>query len=110
MEILAAANGESATRPRTFPIRSRHHCGAAWRACNPGAVQGSVGPEDTGIGSDREPAPFREDRKSTRLNSSHLGNSYAVFCLKKSKPGEIGEIIGTSFIMHDTPFVSDRNQ
>src|SRR5205814_8448048 len=25
------------------------------------------------------------DRKSTRLNSSHLGNSYAVFCLKKKK-------------------------
>src|SRR5205814_10411684 len=24
-----------------------------------------------------------EDRKSTRLNSSHLGISYAVFCLKK---------------------------
>src|SRR5437899_6203955 len=23
------------------------------------------------------------DRKSTRLNSSHLGTSYAVFCLKK---------------------------
>src|SRR5262245_66488854 len=25
------------------------------------------------------------DRKSTRLNSSHLGSSYAVFCLKKKK-------------------------
>src|ERR1035438_5583449 len=25
------------------------------------------------------------DRKSTRLNSSHLGNSYAVFCLKKKR-------------------------
>src|SRR5438045_8242963 len=25
----------------------------------------------------------RQDRKSTRLNSSHLGISYAVFCLKK---------------------------
>src|SRR5438045_6310240 len=25
----------------------------------------------------------RKDRKSTRLNSSHLGISYAVFCLKK---------------------------
>src|SRR5437899_4897085 len=25
------------------------------------------------------------DRKSTRLNSSHLGISYAVFCLKKKK-------------------------
>src|SRR5262245_62695412 len=27
--------------------------------------------------------PCSEDRKSTRLNSSHLGISYAVFCLKK---------------------------
>src|ERR1035441_2573152 len=26
---------------------------------------------------------IRTDRKSTRLNSSHLGISYAVFCLKK---------------------------
>src|SRR5262245_63587589 len=25
------------------------------------------------------------DRKSTRLNSSHLGISYAVFCLKKKR-------------------------
>src|SRR5262245_12201739 len=28
-------------------------------------------------------AQARGDRKSTRLNSSHLGISYAVFCLKK---------------------------
>src|SRR3712207_8511757 len=27
-----------------------------------------------------------EDRKSTRLNSSHANISYAVFCLKKKKP------------------------
>src|SRR5262245_63889503 len=27
--------------------------------------------------------PPGQDRKSTRLNSSHLGISYAVFCLKK---------------------------
>src|SRR5471030_3345065 len=32
----------------------------------------------------RRPA-VRQDRKSTRLNSSHLGISYAVFCLKKKK-------------------------
>src|SRR5437899_5198354 len=33
-----------------------------------------------------ETAPVVErDRKSTRLNSSHLGISYAVFCLKKKK-------------------------
>src|SRR5262245_65148624 len=28
---------------------------------------------------------IQRDRKSTRLNSSHLGISYAVFCLKKKK-------------------------
>src|SRR5215510_11867844 len=29
--------------------------------------------------------PSRPDRKSTRLNSSHVAISYAVFCLKKKK-------------------------
>src|SRR5438477_7422324 len=29
--------------------------------------------------------PGRQDRKSTRLNSSHMSISYAVFCLKKKK-------------------------
>src|SRR5262245_64653591 len=32
--------------------------------------------------------PEVTDRKSTRLNSSHLGISYAVFCLKKKKKKE----------------------
>src|SRR5690625_6266580 len=32
-------------------------------------------------GHDARPGP--EDRKSTRLNSSHVASSYAVFCLKK---------------------------
>src|SRR5882724_12309315 len=31
------------------------------------------------------PSNLLLDRKSTRLNSSHLGISYAVFCLKKKK-------------------------
>src|SRR5256885_13193995 len=40
--------------------------------------------------ADREEFPCgvlnsRQDRKSTRLNSSHLVISYAVFCLKKKK-------------------------
>src|SRR5690242_20907725 len=36
-------------------------------------------------GFDRRPDPFSAlgDRKSTRLNSSHMSISYAVFCLKK---------------------------
>src|SRR5690348_18095521 len=34
---------------------------------------------------DFEMAPLSQDRKSTRLNSSHPSISYAVFCLKKKK-------------------------
>src|SRR5256885_12894877 len=35
--------------------------------------------------SNDEPRKRAQDRKSTRLNSSHLVISYAVFCLKKKK-------------------------
>src|SRR5262245_64617220 len=37
----------------------------------------------SGLKRNRVRQPERTDRKSTRLNSSHLGISYAVFCLKK---------------------------
>src|SRR5439155_25008911 len=37
--------------------------------------------EDGNLALDRH--ELREDRKSTRLNSSHVAISYAVFCLKK---------------------------
>src|SRR5688500_19322984 len=37
------------------------------------------------IGSQTVLDPTAVDRKSTRLNSSHLVISYAVFCLKKKK-------------------------
>src|SRR5437899_8121987 len=42
------------------------------------AVGPARAPRDNRVGA-------RRDRKSTRLNSSHLGISYAVFCLKKKK-------------------------
>src|SRR5205085_7973477 len=53
--------------------------------------------EEEGVDEDRRHAPARggrrpdrceplvQDRKSTRLNSSHSQISYAVFCLKKKK-------------------------
>src|SRR5690606_41611516 len=34
---------------------------------------------------ERRSIPHESDRKSTRLNSSHVKSSYAVFCLKKKK-------------------------
>src|SRR5258705_3076701 len=42
-------------------------------------------------------SPSGRDRKSTRLNSSHLGISYAVFCLKKKKKKKKARITS-----HDT--------
>src|SRR2546430_10048239 len=59
----------------------------------------SVNPDALALVQERLAAAFRgdvqrlevpliraEDRKSTRLNSSHSQISYAVFCLKKNKP------------------------
>src|SRR5690625_6376497 len=37
---------------------------------------------------DSQDAYIQTDRKSTRLNSSHVAISYAVFCLKKKKKNE----------------------
>src|SRR5256885_2915723 len=47
------------------------------------------------------------DRKSTRLNSSHLVISYAVFCLKKKNdadtdPAAVDEGVGAVLILHVT--------
>src|ERR1035441_10967165 len=39
-------------------------------------------------------AVFPIDRKSTRLNSSHLGISYAVFCLKKKNANTVQPLPG----------------
>src|SRR3712207_7960719 len=44
------------------------------------------GPHASGQVQRREGGGDGEDRKSTRLNSSHANISYAVFCLKKKKP------------------------
>src|SRR2546426_9453948 len=38
---------------------------------------------------DQKRDPRQLDRKSTRLNSSHLVISYAVFCLKKKKKNKL---------------------
>src|SRR5690349_23763171 len=47
---------------------------------------------------DRVHGVAEEDRKSTRLNSSHVEISYAVFCLKKKKQKK--DINNAFYIMH----------
>src|SRR5438067_5959163 len=46
---------------------------------------GCLGREVIALDSPNVRALLLEDRKSTRLNSSHVSISYAVFCLKKKK-------------------------
>src|SRR5256885_12657717 len=46
------------------------------------------------------------DRKSTRLNSSHLVISYAVFCLKKKK--NTNTIHSLQLRIRDTPLANQR--
>src|SRR5947207_4501239 len=63
----------SASSPRLGPVR-RTRCPRA-RPRSPGTTC----------------TPAEQDRKSTRLNSSHTVISYAVFCLKKKNQRTTGE-------------------
>src|SRR5436305_9378290 len=47
---------------------------------------------DRRAGAGRSTRTGWRDRKSTRLNSSHVRNSYAVFCLKKKKKAEHSKV------------------
>src|SRR5256885_4991526 len=51
------------------------------------------------ISSDSPPPAGTKDRKSTRLNSSHLVISYAVFCLKKKRPCPLSDLFQCLLIL-----------
>src|SRR2546430_6102318 len=71
---------------RVLPLRpgERHSCAAV--GLTPGA----------------SPGMGRQDRKSTRLNSSHSQISYAVFCLKKKIILRIGGRTATTTFSYTT--------
>src|SRR5215813_10356904 len=71
------------------PARAAHAAGRSPRARNAAASASTRSRSLSGWrhripGSARNQVRWR-DRKSTRLNSSHVRISYAVFCLKKKK-------------------------
>src|SRR5205814_10683402 len=76
-DLSARAPTRCASRPPSAPRRStcRPAGGRSWPGGSP--------PERPWNCSSGDRLGLEEDRKSTRLNSSHLGISYAVFCLKK---------------------------
>src|SRR5207249_5322078 len=93
-----SARGDQRVRGRAAADENRGHRGAARYGdprpgrSVPGTARGELVPDSERDAAVRErhlvPAAHcleRADRKSTRLNSSHVSISYAVFCLKKKK-------------------------
>src|SRR2546426_7660810 len=100
-------NDTATTEIYTLSLHDALPISAAWnrrRRGRPVRPRGSVRPSSERLGRPRRSkksgttstgcpwwrystgaVPGRQDRKSTRLNSSHLVISYAVFCLKKKK-------------------------
>src|SRR5690554_7609696 len=74
--LLARRPPTSTLFPYTTLFRSPGSCPAA--PATPGLPRPAPDPEQPVAD-----LPVRPDRKSTRLNSSHVRISYAVFCLKK---------------------------
>src|SRR5258707_6701389 len=54
-----------------------------------GLPAAGLDPHRAGVGAPQCRRPQDQDRKSTRLNSSHANISYAVFCLKKKKEPDL---------------------
>src|SRR2546427_5966085 len=74
-------------RSTLFPYTTLFRSSAWWRKPF-GGGKGDAAPPETPPAPAAAPASTiapAEDRKSTRLNSSHSQISYAVFCLKKKK-------------------------
>src|SRR3712207_7223636 len=67
--------------------RAVHHPGDEHPQQDPGA-EADVADHLSGT-SDRGVGVELQDRKTTRLNSSHANISYAVFCLKKKKSNNL---------------------
>src|SRR5437868_12733164 len=88
MFLLTRAHAPGSTLfPYTTLFRSPHHHGAAGRRPAHRALCIRLVPERQRRRAERmaQDDLGGPDRKSTRLNSSHVSISYAVFCLKKKK-------------------------
>src|SRR5690349_23121914 len=71
--------------PYTTLFRSRSRYSMLLNAQRQFILQQRKSPEGARLESDSGRQIRGQDRKSTRLNSSHVEISYAVFCLKKKK-------------------------
>src|SRR5256885_7244985 len=75
-------NRVASVRPMIAPVRVLSHA-CFWSSGN--ATSGFIARYDSGSAGKGDQKQAWLDRKSTRLNSSHLVNSYTVFFFKKKK-------------------------
>src|SRR5690349_23255183 len=75
-DLIAPSAHRAGNRPGTAPAPPPPQAAAKCRTTTPNRLEISRG---------------RADRKSTRLNSSHVEISYAVFCSKKKMRSKVGK-------------------
>src|SRR5690606_41095174 len=73
------------SRRQAWGKEQDRHLFAGVIGAGPGRIVAMIGSEDQQIVVAQRGDHLGQDRKSTRLNSSHVKISYAVFCLKKKK-------------------------
>src|SRR5438477_3011879 len=71
-------------------------------------IQRRAGDVSGGLGGGEADQVRHLDRKSTRLNSSHMSISYAVFCLKKKKKKFLG--VKTKEIMPQRLYIDNYSK
>src|SRR5438067_9185342 len=99
--LISRPQPRSPLFPYTTLFRSALH-----PAAEPATAIGGARPERLRAALEKETAPRsrsparRQDRKSTRLNSSHVSISYAVFCLKKKNADSFQALIAKEVAAH----------
>src|SRR5438477_6583050 len=91
--------------PYTTLFRSPDPIGLELVSASVGVFRGEIDERLFGVPSD-----LRADRKSTRLNSSHMSISYAVFCLKKKKKDSGRRLTTPSIRTRESMWLTARPQ
>src|SRR5690606_40253325 len=85
----AAERKHQSSKQQEFPARNPHlfdqisPCGTLEKTHDRNSGATCSSPNHSAFGNVIQYPVRKTDRKSTRLNSSHVKSSYAVFCLKK---------------------------
>src|SRR5699024_11846301 len=87
VETISGQKNKSPAKKQSLVLKKVPSYSSAESACSASASSSSPAAETSSDSTSSVPGTMASsgfsDRKSTRLNSSHVSISYAVFCLKK---------------------------